>query len=191
MKKVIIFTLLLGVVLVSCGEKTEKGDALELLSKEIVELEDSLSKLSAMSNAQGKQMNNLVRQQLIEKMKIAYQNYPEAKQAPNYLAKIHLSYSAVGANEMAALYADTLIKKYPDFPDRRIIVESLIHYYMEKKPYDSQKVKDLLLLVLNDKKSDLTKEQLADYQFHLENVELTSEELILKRMELNTENESR
>lgn len=185
MKKLAVLALLFSAILVSCGEKTEEVEVaptIESLTKDIAMLEDSIMRMSQEEDVYGKQMINLIRQQLHEKLRYGYQNFPEDKNAPRFLTKLHMSYASIGVDEMASRYADTLIADYPQFKDRRQIIESQILYYSMKEPYDSKKTEELVKLVLEDDNIILTEEQRADYEYRLENIDLTMEQLMEKSL---------
>lgn len=186
MKKYSFLVFALGLILFSCGDKNseESQDSVTVLptaeeiSKEVVNLEDSLIQMSKSNEVYGKQMINLTRQSLIEKLKYGYQNFPEDKKAPEYLAKLHMLYASIGVDDIGNRYADTLLDKYPNFKDKRQIVESQIVYYSQKTPYEPKKVEDLINLVLSDKNSNLTVEQREDYEFRLKHIDLDLNQLI-------------
>lgn len=187
MKKLIVLALFFSALVVSCGDsepevEVEAAPTVESIAEDIKMLEDSIMRMSQAEEVHGKQMINLTRQQLHEKLKYGYLNFPESDKAPEYLAKLHMSYSAIGVDEMASRYADTLISDYVDYPDRRQIIESQIVYHSLKQPYEPKKVEELIRLVLDDKNANLSEEQVADYEYRLENIDLTMDQLIEKRM---------
>lgn len=189
MKKYLGIILLAGLV-ASCGSETKEKDE-ESYQTEVPEasvlidgikvLEDSVLKLS-MDLDGPKQMKGLTQQALIEKLLLLYRAYPTHEKAPDCLDKVQMAYSTIGIHELAAKFADTLLIKYPDYKNRLLILESQITNYDQFiKPRDKEKVKAYYEMIFNDF-PNLSEEQKEDYQFRLDNIDLTFDELIEKQM---------
>jgi hypothetical protein len=86
----------------------------------------------------------------------------------------------------AAMYADTLINKYPDYINRPMVIESQYNNYdMFIKPRNIDKAKYYLELLLKEDK-EMDKERRADFEYRLEYIDLTIEQLMERDMtELN------
>jgi outer membrane protein assembly factor BamD (BamD/ComL family) len=169
-----LLILLLVFSVVSCSSD---GGADELKTK-ISEIETKLSEQSS---------NNVEvdRTELIKSLKSFYQKYPENEFAANCLNKLHLIHSANRDYETAAAYADTLLEKYPKFPERVIILESQSNAYdMSIKPRNKEKVKKYLQMLL-DENPDMDAGRRKDVEYRLKYIDLTIEQLIsMDRYEL-------
>jgi hypothetical protein len=96
-----------------------------------------------------------------------------------------LIHSANRDYETAAAYADTLLEKYPKFPERVIILESQSNAYdMSIKPRNKEKVKKYLQMLL-DENPDMDAGRRKDVEYRLKYIDLTIEQLIsMDRYEL-------
>lgn len=162
-----LLILLVVFSVVSCA--SDKG-ADELRTK-ISEIETKLSEESS-SNVE------VDRTELVKSLKSFYQKYPENEFAANCLNKLHLIHSADRDYKTAAAYADTLLEKYPKFPERAIVLESQYNTYdMFIKPRNKEKAKKYLQMLL-DENPDMDAEQRKDFEYRLKYIDLTIEQLI-------------
>jgi tetratricopeptide (TPR) repeat protein len=162
-----LLILLLVFAVVSCASDSGADD----LKAKISEIETKLSEQSS---------NNVEvdRTKLIKSLKSFYQKYPENEFAANCLNKLHLIHSADRDYETAAAYADTLLEKYPKFPERAIVLESQYNAYdMFIKPRNKEKVKKYLKMLLEEN-PDMDAEQRKDFEYRLKYIDLTIEQLI-------------
>ncbi|MCH2225373.1 MAG: hypothetical protein MK066_11450 [Crocinitomicaceae bacterium] len=188
MKKYLGIVLVAGLI-VSCGGETKNDKSYKtevpeasVLIEGIKVLEDSVLKLSMDLNGP-KQMKGLAQQALIEKLLLLYRTYPKHEKAPSCLDKVQMAYSTIGVHELAAKFADTLLMKYPKYENRLLIIESQITNYDQFiKPRDKEKVKSYYEMIFKDF-PNLSEEKKEDYQFRLDNIDLTFDELIEKQME--------
>lgn len=191
MIKYLFGIITIAAVVVSCGgeEKgTEKGDGkfyttevpdAEVLRVGIKQLEDSITKVSR-SNTDEK-VTNLLQQACLEKLKLMYRAYPKDKDAALSLQKVYMMYSGMGAGELSAKYADSLIEKYPDYEQGWLALQSNALYYdREVVPRDKEKVRYYLEKLLKDY-PNLDPETIADTKSRLSTIDLTFEELIKKQ----------
>lgn len=190
MKK-IVGLLALGALLVACSGKEENSEKdgfyqtevpdVETLKEGIKTLEDSLYAMSTQADI-AKQIPNLTRMALIEKLLLVYREYPKDQQAAECLDKVQMTYSAMEAHRACANYADTLLMKYPDYEGRMLVIESQIANYDQFiKPWDKEKVKHYYDMLLKEF-PNMSEEKKADIEFRLENIDLSLEELIEKQL---------
>ena len=176
-------------LLASCGGKddadkegkdkfytTEIPEA-DVLRVGIKQLEDSIMEVSS-TNADDKKMTNLLQQACIEKLKLMYQAYPNDKDAALSLHKVYMMYSAMGASQLSAKYADSLILKYPKYEQGWIALQSnAVYYDQQVVPRNKEKVRFYLEKLLKDY-PNLDPEIIADTKYRLKMIDLTFEELI-------------
>ena len=95
---------------------------------------------------------------------------------------LQMIYSAKRDFTTAAKYADTLIENYPNYPNRLLVIESqYTNYDMFIQPRDQEKARYYLeMLLKEDKKMD--KQTRADFEYRLEYMDLTIEQLMERNM---------
>ncbi len=178
MKKLILIALP-ALMLVACGGsgKTNAPKAKPTFAEMETNLkafEDSLKNGLIDLN----QKNNGV--DYAERCLAIYRSYPKDAAAPKYLDKAHMIYSSISAHPLAVMYADTLLRKYPSYENRKMVLQSLATSYdMFIIPRNKDKVTYYYELLL--KEPNLSKEEQEDYRYRLDHVDLTYEELILER----------
>lgn len=155
MKYTWFILLLVAATFAACGGK-EKGSkegekpSKEELIQRINYMEDSLKGLTAQLK-DIKQIPNLTRMELINRLLDFYRNYPEDKFAPECLDKVHMTYSGMGVYVRSVEYADTLLQKYPDYVNRAMVLESQgSSYDIFIQPRDSAKVRYYYELLLKE-----------------------------------------
>jgi hypothetical protein len=155
MKYTWIVLMLLTATITACGGKEKEvaeGDkpSKEELIEKITYMEDSLKGLTA-ELKEIKQIPNLTRMELINRLLDFYHYYPEDKFAPECLDKVHMTYSGMGVYVRAVEYADTLLEKYPDYVNRSLVLESQgSSYDIFIQPRDSAKVRYYYELLLKE-----------------------------------------
>lgn len=155
MKYTWILLLFLSAAITSCGGNEKKVAEDEKPSKEeLIEkinyMEDSLKALTSQLK-EIKQIPNLTRMELINRLLDFYHYYPEDKFAPECLDKVHMTYSGMGVYIRAVEYADTLLEKYPDYVNRALVLESQgSSYDIFIQPRDSAKVRYYYELLLKE-----------------------------------------
>lgn len=143
--------LLIGSFIVSCGsgEKTDESvkgmtteiPSAEVLLKQLSELEDSLLRIPTDIKTQESQVPKLTQMAVIENALLVYRTYPEHKSAPKCLEKVSIYYSNLNAHEASANFGDTLLAKYPKYPERKRVIENQIASYdYFIKPWNKKKV---------------------------------------------------
>ena len=183
--------IVFGLMLASCGGESEEvvnENGIEVpspeeLSSSIDQLRDSLVKLGDNSAVHGTQIPKLTQLSYVEKCLLFYRTYPEHEKAPDCLKEVHFMYGVMGAYPLSAQYGDTLLEKYPKYKDRLAILESQIsNYDFFIKPWDGKKVEELYNQVFKEF-PNLPADKKADFQYRLDNMDLTGDELIDKQIE--------
>lgn len=186
-----IGVIVVGLVLTACGggaetvstESTEGVPSAEELSVSIEKLRDSLVQLGDNSAVHGTQIPKLTQLSYVEKCLLFYRTYPENEKAPDCLKEVHFMYGVMGAYSLSAQYGDTLLMKYPKYKDRLAILESQIsNYDFFIKPWNGEKVKELYNQVFKEF-PNLPADKKADFQYRLDHIDLTGDELIDKQIE--------
>lgn len=170
----ILLGLSLAILLLACGAEESATDL-----KEVIEsLEDQLNKESATNSDE----TELLRDSLANTLLKCYQADRQDKSAPEYLDKLQMIYSAKRDYATAAAYADTLIENYPNYANRLLVIESqYTNYDMFIQPRDVEKARYYLeMLLKEDKKMD--KQTRADFEYRLEYMDLTIEQLMQQNM---------
>lgn len=107
------------------------------------------------------------------------EDFPEDEHAPECLDKVHMAYSGLRVYNKASFYADKLLKEYPDYINKAMVLESQAgNYDLFIVPRDTSKVRYYYELLL---KEDITKEKRKDIKKRLKYLDLTIEEYILKQ----------
>lgn len=185
MKAKLIVGLTLLLIFAACGND-KKGDDAPKPSKEelkgsIKQMEDSLKGLQA-NLSEIKQIPNLTRIELINRLLAFYYNYPEDTFAAECLDKVHMTYSGMNVHEKAIAYADTLLTKYPKYVNRAMILESQgSSYDIFIQPRDSAKVRYFYEMLLKENPS-MDKDKRAGIKDRLKNNHLNFDQFIDKKM---------
>jgi hypothetical protein len=155
MKYTWFILVMLTLSLASCGgneKKEEEGvkPSKEELIEKINYMEDSLKRLTSQLK-DIKQIPNLTRMELINRLLDFYRNYPEDQFAPECLDKVHMTYSGMGVYIRSVEYADTLLLNYPKYVNRAMVLESQgSSYDIFIQPRDSAKVRYYYELLLKE-----------------------------------------
>jgi hypothetical protein len=186
MKYTWVLLVMLTVGLASCGgsEKSnsegEKPSKEELLNK-ITQMEDSLKGLTSQLR-DIKQIPNLTRMELINRLLDFYRYYPEDELAPECLDKVHMAYSGMGVYVRSVEFADTLLSKYPNYANRAMILESQgSSYDIFMEPRDSAKVRYYYELLLKENPK-MDKDKREGIKERLRNNNLTFDQFIDKQL---------
>lgn len=158
-------------LLVSCsGGPAEKTE--EELIAEVTAFEDSLK------TAKSDLAVSTTSVKYADKCLAVYRSFPQSKEAPKYLDKAHVILSSAGMHNMAVLYADTLIRKYPDYENRPMVLQSLATAYdIFIVPRRKELVKKYYSLLLTEN-PNLPKEEKENIEYRLEHINLTFDQLI-------------
>src|SRR5690606_37360019 len=111
-----------------------------------------------------------------------YSSYPNNEKAAVCLDKVHMVYSGSGNFELASKWADTLLEKYPSYPNRALVLESQATTYDAiVEPRDSNKVRKYYEQLLKEF-PQLDQEKREDIEKRLRNNSMTFDEYILLQM---------
>ena len=167
----------------SCGENTENPDgrpSSEQLKEEITQTDDSLT-LYYGQVMDGKRENVPVStlDKAIERHLVFYNYYPKDEFAPESLDKVHQLYLQKKEYAKSARMCDTLIKKYPDYKNRKDVYLSAAstYDYMLRDTVNAKKFYNLLL-----KSPNLDKDTKQSVAFRLKHIHLTFDEMVELQM---------
>jgi hypothetical protein len=121
----------------------------ESLRASIKEMEDSLSN-SSNSTLNGASYN-LSQLELINRLTAYYRNYPEDPYSADCLFKVQMVYSGLNAHRKSIAYGDTLLKKFPSYKNKDLVIESNIaalDVFLE--PRDTSEIHRYYTMLLND-----------------------------------------
>lgn len=134
--------------LFSCGNENSnlsKEDKSEL-KKEIISSISSLEK-KGLESATG--ITETDRKSLIKSLMDFYTNFPNDEKTPHCLDKLQMIYSSTGDYQKSMEYSEIIIKDFPNYVNRALIIENqAANYDIFITPRDSAKVRyyyDLLL----------------------------------------------
>lgn len=170
-----------GLLLFACGEKTATDavpgkPTLADMETQVKLLEDSLQKGQL---DMGPKSPTGVR--YAERCMAIYKAFPKSPEAPKYLDRAHMIYTSIGSHALAVLHAEALIAEYPNYGNRQMVLQSLATSYdMFIIPRNKEKVKKYYEMLLKEN-PDLPAEEKESYQFRLDHLDLTYEELIILR----------
>lgn len=171
----IVFSIIIS-FLYSCGgsDLTKVNDLSKELKDRIKMKEDSLANTPNQDPAN----YTIDRNELVTLLEKYSKQFPEDYYAPECLDKIHMVYSGMGLYKKASVYADIILKKYPKYKKRPMILESQAsNYDIFILPRDTSKVRyyNELLLKENPKMSKESKEGI---EMKLKHLDLNFEEYL-------------
>lgn len=166
--------LALAALMASCGGNGPKDQVtIGEMEQQVKALEDSLKK-GLIDPDKGQN----VEARYAESCLRIYRAFPNSKEAPKYLDKAHMIYSSAGSHGLAVRYADTLIRKYPKYENRPMVLLSLASAYdMFIVPRNKFLVEKYYRLLLTEN-PNLPEEEREGYEFRLKHIDLTYDELI-------------
>ncbi len=158
MKKTIIFSAL-TILLIACGSKNENKVSVHT---RIDQYEDSIQQWGGGSGT--KADISSFANDYINTLLEAYEEEPENPKNPEYLDRVHMWYSTIGNTPDALKWALVVEEKYPKYPNRQMVLESIASLYDNGiTPRDSVKVREYYTKVLKEfptmpesKKQDIT-----------------------------------
>ena len=166
----LVFVLVVFASLASCGDS--KKETKEDYVESIQEFEDSLK----MANVNITDPKKGV--QYAERCLEVAHKFPKSDEAPEYMDKAHMIFAGLGLHSRSANIADSIIKVYPRYKNRVMVLQSAATTYdMFLLPRKKEKVKEYYELILKENPK-LPKEQREEIEFRLKNIDLTFEELI-------------
>lgn len=169
-----LFSILL---FAACQTNTAEPTQKESLRERITSFEDSLAKLQK-DPKKAAQITSLTQIELINRLTAYSRKYPKDAFSADCLFKTHMIYENLRAPQEARAYADTLLKRFPDYKNRKLLLESLASSYDINTPRDTAKVRYYFELLL--KEPGLKTQQKKDIKSRLAHLDLTFEEYILK-----------
>lgn len=180
MKRIIyIFSLLF--VFTSCNsnneEVVESGEVtVESIKTSIKEMDDSLKIMMDQAlNSPEYKINRVAYHEAINRNKDFYQNFPNDSFAETALGKIAGLYLQLRVEEEAVKWRDTLLNNFPNTTQKAGLLELQMNYY-DFNVNDKEKIKyyaNRLLAIEN-----LSKEKREQYEFRLEHIDKSFDELI-------------
>ena len=178
--RIIVFFSICLLVVTACSGDPESVDGKptkESLKARISEMEDSISHLQN-NLAAVKQIPNLTHFELINRLLDFYHYYPDDAYAAECLDKVHMKYSGLNIPVRAAEYADTLLEKYPEYPNRAMVLESQGSTYdIFLQPRDTAKIRYYYELLLKEN-PNLPKDKKMGIRDRLNHLELNFDEFI-------------
>ena len=169
-----LFSILL---FAACQTNTTEPTQQESLRERITSFEDSLAKLQK-DPKKAAQITSLTQIELINRLTAYSRKYPKDAFSADCLFKTHMIYENLRAPQEARAYADTLLERFPDYKNRKLLLESLASSYDINTPRDTAKVRYYFELLL--KEPGLKTQQKKDIKSRLAHLDLTFEEYILK-----------
>jgi hypothetical protein len=175
MRKWLVFSLVFAIF--SCGEaekKSEKKNDLAGMEAALKTYEDSLNvKANGIPNP-------TVAVAYAEKCLAITHAFPKSKEAPKYMNKAHIIFSSVGLHQRSVIIGDSLIRNYPMYEKRAMVLESLASSYdVFIQPRKKDKVKLYYEMLLREDKA-MSTEQKAQIEKRLKYIDLSFEEFIQK-----------
>jgi hypothetical protein len=187
--KIVLFTAILALAY-ACGEAKKDGaesPSKEALKTSITQMEDSLKQLQS-NLAVTKEIPNLTKFELINRLLNFYQSYPEDDYAALCLDKVHMAYSGMGIHIRSIQYGDTLLMKYPNYINRSMVLESQgSNYDIFLEPRDTGKVKYYYELLLKENPT-MEKEKRDGIKDRLKHINLTFDQYIDSKMHVISKN---
>lgn len=168
-----IFYLSIVLLLVSCGSQdpavATMSDAQKSSIAGIAKLEAEILDLPMNTKTDAEELRSS-KEILVDSLLTYYRNYPKDTLAAVYLDKVHMLYSGMGEYGMASTYADMVIAQYPNYVNRKMVIESqIINYDIFIKPRNKEKVQKYIELIL--KEATLTNEERQEYKSRLDNID--------------------
>jgi len=158
-----IFYLLLFSILFSCTNSKQEDVSttgeiktnnlpskkdLPTLLKRVKELEDSI--MQEVNKNPSKPISSFVFLDLINRLKDVTNNFPKEVETASCLFKLHMKYGEMKGFKESIAYGDTLLKRFPEFKDRDLILQSIATTYdISIKPRNPEKVSEYLKLLLS------------------------------------------
>jgi len=162
MRTIVCFvSLMLLSMMYSCKDSNATASEAKPLTKEslrasIQEMEDSLSN-SSISKLSGAAFN-LSQLELINRLTAYYRNYPDDPYSADCLFKVQMVYSGLNAHRKSIAYGDTLLKKFPSYKNKYLVIESNIaalDVFLE--PRDTAMIRTYYTMLLSDHEYPKTK----------------------------------
>ncbi len=182
MKNIALIFLSSILLLFSCNNDSSSNLAAsnadkKQLQQRIKSYEDSLSSLQS-DQQKVSQITSLTQIEYINRLKAYIKAFPNDIYSADCMFKIHMVYDNLRAPLDARAYADTLLTRFPNFKNRKIVLESLGSSYDINSPRDTSKVRYYYELLL--KEPGISSEQKKDIRARLAKLNLSFEQYILQ-----------
>lgn len=169
-----VFGIVGFLLVASCsGESTKEGEKISLKSMQtkLKQFEDSLQVKRGVND-----QDLAVR--YAEKCLAIAEAYPKDETAPKYIDKAHVIFASVGLHQRSVIIADSLVRKYPAYKNKLMVLESLASSYdLFIHPRQKDQVKKYYQMMLTEF-PDMPKEQKETIERRLKYIDLTFEEYI-------------
>lgn len=167
---------LFAFILISCSSKSEEG-----MLESIREIEDKLREMTSSTEFNQEEYKKAESTYIVELTNF-YNSYPQSEKAPECLDKVHMVYSGTGDFYLATKWADTLLEKYPKYPNRALVLESQGSTFDAIiEPRDSAKVRKYYSQLLNEF-PNLDKDKREGIESRLKNNSMTFDQYIIVQM---------
>jgi hypothetical protein len=150
-----IVFLITSLWLVSCSGNdqnkvsSETVNSPKSLKEGILQMEDSIAKLDPSKTSPA--AYNLSQIELINRLEAYCKLYPKDAYSADCLFKLHMIYSGLNAQRKSVAYGDSLLRNFPNYPNRTLLLESMASAYdMFITPRDTASVRKYYLQLLND-----------------------------------------
>ncbi len=181
MKKVVGY-FLVALVIASCSSEVEdsKVDGItpEYLLEQINVMDDSLNVLmeKVMKEPNAK-IDRLVYHEAAMRNITFYQTFPDHELAPEAIEKAASMYMAIGLDERATEWRDSLLLHYPDYSNILTILELQKSFYDNFDRYEPKMIQKYCDMML-DLGDALDSNKRKDIEFRLEHIDLSFIDLI-------------
>jgi outer membrane protein assembly factor BamD (BamD/ComL family) len=176
-KQISIFILSSTFLMFSCADSTKSSSKKTELKERIKTYEDSLMALQK-DPQKALKITSLAQIELINRLTAYSRAFPSDNYSAVCLFKTHMIYENLRAPLEARAYADTLLERFPNFKQRKLVLESLASSYDMNSPRDTSKVRLYFELLL--KEPGIDAERKKDIKERLKHLELTFEEYIMQ-----------
>ncbi len=172
-------------IISACSESKDETEEQtpEGMLNSIKEMDDSLKVLvEKRMSIDTFVIDKIVYHEAINRNKAFYKEYPEHEKAEKSLEKIASMYLQIGVDSEAAKWRDSILINYPENENKIGILEMQMNYY-DFDNYNPDKIKyytEKLLAI-----ETLPEGKREDYEFRLQHLDKTFDELIMIRMQEN------
>jgi hypothetical protein len=175
MKRTICYAIL-SLTLVACGGKKNEAS----VHTQIDQYEDSIRQWGG--GAGDPERVNGFADRYIGILLEAYKEDSKNAKTPEYLDRVHMWYVVKGDTKNAVKWAETVLKNYPKYENREMLLESVASIYDgEITPRDSVKVREYYTQLLNEfPKMDKEKKEGIEQRLKFNN--LSFEEYLMKQI---------
>lgn len=156
--------LLVSLWLTACSSNddkmvsTETANSPKSMKERILQMEDSIATLDPSKTPPA--AYNLTQIELINRLEAYCQSFPKDAYSAECLFKLHMIYSGLNAQQKSVAYGDSLLRNFPNYANRTLLLESMASAYdMFITPRDTASVRRYYLLLLKDEKYPSTKKR--------------------------------